>query len=294
MMRLLHATDIHWFTPPHLTRLLNKRLIGAVNLYLAGRRHHFSTHVQSALVQAIVAAEPDAVVISGDLTATGLEAEFDLALDALDPVLRRFPTLIQRGNHDVYTQGAQRSQRLEQRFGPWLHGGPDDIARFDHGDLTILGLDPNRPALLASGRVPQAQLDALPTALAAVPADRSLALSLHYPLVDRKGAPYDGMEHGLRNARDLIAVLDASPRKPDLILHGHVHHGYRSSVTLGGRQVPTFDPGSGGYAWLPKQHRAACFNVYTLTPSAPVAVERFRFDGEAFAPEPGGAYASGR
>jgi 3',5'-cyclic AMP phosphodiesterase CpdA len=293
-VRIAHATDIHWFVPPTLGRLLNKRLIGTANLYLAGRRHHFDRRAQRALVEAIAAQQPDALVITGDLTAQALPEEFALARAELAPVLDAWPTLIQCGNHDVYTRGARREGRLQATFGAWMHPTPAGIARLDAGDLTVLGLDPNRPHLLASGYVPDDQLHALAEALRTLPPERSLLLALHYPLLDRRGAVYDGLEHGLRNARALIEVLRAAPRRPDLIVHGHVHHGFRTELDLGDTRVPVFDPGSGGYAWLPDQDRAGCFNVYDLQPGQPVQVERFRFDGERFTPEPGGAYATGR
>jgi 3',5'-cyclic AMP phosphodiesterase CpdA len=293
-LRLAHATDLHWMVPPPLSRLPFKRLIGSANLYLAGRRHHFDPAVQDALVAALVAVAPDALLISGDLTAQALPAEFDVARSKLEHLLQRQPSLVQRGNHDVYTHGAVRDRRHERAFGAWAHGGPHAIARLDVGHLTILGLDPNRPGLLAAGRLPDDQLAALPGALDAVPADRSLVLSLHYPLVDRHGAIYDGVEHGLANARALIATLRAARRRPDLIVHGHVHHGFRAALDVGDASIPICNPGAGGYAWIPKTQRAACFNVYTVQPGQPVEVERWRFDGEQFSPEPGGAYATGR
>lgn len=166
--------------------------------------------------------------------------------------------------------------------------------RLEQPGLTVLGLDPNRPHLTASGWIPPDQLSALADALPRVPDDHRLLLVLHYPVVDRHGALYAHWEHGLRNASDLVAVLRAAPRAPDGILHGHVHHGYRAAVDLGHTQVPTFNPGSGGYAWMPGADRAACFNVYHLSAQGLERVERFRYDGADFIEEPGGAYASGR
>ena len=293
-MRIAHATDIHWFEPPSLGRLLSKRLIGSANLYLAGRRHHFDRGVQSALVDALAEARPDVLVITGDLTAQALPEEFEAARLALAPVLDAQPTLVQCGNHDVYTRGARDARRLEGTFGPWMHPTPAGIARLDVGPLTVLGLDPNRPHPLASGYVPPAQLDALARSLREVPPDRAVLLAQHYPVLDRRGRVYDGVEHGLRNAAELIDVLRAAPRRPDLIIHGHVHHGFRATLDLGDASVPVFNPGSGGYAWLPEEDRAACFNVYDVTPGQPVGVERLRYDGRRFAPEPGGPYATGR
>lgn len=293
MIRVVHATDIHWFVPPRLRQLASKRLIGSVNLYLRGRRHHFDDRVQDALVRAMLDANADVALISGDLTAQAIHREFELALAKLAPLLAR-PALVQAGNHDVYTRGSSSQDRIGRYFGPWLHRRPDGIARLDLPGLTILGLDPNRPHPLASGRVPEAQLAALPAALAAVAPGSAVILSLHYPVLDRRGRLYDGWTHGLENASALVDVLRGAARKPTLIVHGHQHHGYRVELELGDVRVPIVDPGSGGYAYEPERDRAACFCVYAFDGPNLAGVERHRYTERGFAPEPGGAFATGR
>lgn len=293
-MRLVHTTDIHWYAPPPLLSIPGKRILGSANLFLRGRKHHFDLQVQRALVSAMVDAQPDAVVITGDLTAQALPAEFEIAKAELSPILSRFPTLIQTGNHDVYTRGSARDRRIQQWFGDWMFEGPHGLAQLDVPGVTVVGVDASRPHVAASGKVPDVQLAALPGQLEAVPADHAIVLALHYPVLGRDGQPYDGWEHGLRNARDLIEVLRASRRRPDLIIHGHIHHGFQTSLDLGDVQVPIVNPGSGGYAHLPQVDRAGCFNIYTFDDAKLVDVERFRFDGTMFVPEAGGAYASGR
>lgn len=296
MLRVAHATDIHWFAPPPLSRLAGKRLLGSANLYLARRRFHFDRAVQDALVQQLVDLAPDAVIITGDLTAQALPEEFALAREQLEPVLASTPTLVQNGNHDVYTGGSARDRRLGQWFGPWLHVPEGDtVARMDVGPLTVLGLDPCRPHWSASGRVPAAQLQRLREILDDdALLDRIVLLALHYPVVDRGGALYDGTHHGLRNADALVEVLRASQTRPTAILHGHKHHGYVGRVDLGDAAVPTYDPGASGYAYLPDEARAACMNVYNIDEDGTLAVDRYRYTGSGFEPEAGGAYATGR
>ena len=296
-MRIAHVTDIHWQNPPSMVELLTlKRALGSANLYLAGRRHHFQRSVQTALVQHLEALEPDLVVITGDLTATATESEFQTARDALDPVLQRFPTFVIPGNHDVYTPGARRARRIRRHFEPWmgLESGP--VGRLDVADVTVLGLDPNRPTWIqASGEVPDVQLEALAGVLRHPDlADRHVILAIHYPLLDRRGAIYDNAKHGLLNARALIEVLRAAPKKPALILHGHEHHGFQVPLDLDGTQVTISNCGSSGYAYLPKKGRAACMNVYNFGAGGLGETERYMFDGTGFSPEPGGAYATGR
>lgn len=295
MIRVAQLTDLHWQTPPPLRSLLGKRLLGSANLYLRGRKDHFRRDVQQAAVDAVAALNPDVLVVTGDLTAQALPDEFQLAREALTPLLQRVPTLVQPGNHDVYTRGAAHDQRMRAWFDPWMHLQPSGVGVLDHPGLRIIGLDPNRPtALAASGVVPQAQLDALPAILDATPSDSRILLALHYPIVDRRGALYDGAGHGLRNAAALIKAMARATRTPDLIVHGHVHHGYAQHVHAGDARIPIYNPGSSGYAYMPDHHRAAAFNLYEIHADGGVRPRRFKFTGTTFEEEPGGAYASGR
>lgn len=295
-MQVAHLSDIHWQVAPGVADLSPKRVLGSLNLYVRGRHSHFTEAVQAALVDHVVALEPDAVFITGDLTAQALNSEFVKAREALEPILTRFPTLIIPGNHDVYTFGSQRSRRMHAHFGEWMglsEGQP--VARLDLGELTLLGLDPNRPhPVFASGILPRDQLDALGEILALPElADRDVLLGMHHPPVDRRGELYKGVGHGLINVADLVAVFQRAPKLPRAILCGHVHHGYRSALPVGERTIEVLDCGSSGYAFMPEHRRSASMNLYTVDGEA-LEVERYQFDGEGFAPEPGGAYATGR
>lgn len=292
-MRLFHATDVHWFAPPSLADLSVKRIFGTANLYLRGRRHAFDPAVQSELVRHAVAARPDAALLSGDLTAQALEAEFRVAREALEPLLSAVPTLVIPGNHDVYAPDAVG--RLRRWFGPHC-GGEGPVARLDVGDLTVLGLDTNRPTwLTANGTVPEAQRAALREHLA----DRALAgrrvvLAMHHPPVDRRGDPYRKPSHGLVDVDSFADFLAGCARRPDLVCCGHVHHGFRAEWTLpDGAKIPVVDCGTSGQTFRPDHDRAAACAAYSW-PEGALAVERWVHDGATFVPEPGGAFASGR
>jgi len=295
-LRIAHATDIHWSAPLPLGRVFGKRMLGGLNLLLGGRRHAFDEVVQRALVDHIIASEPDAVYLTGDLTALALEAEFEKARAALEPLLERFPTLVIPGNHDVYTRGAAREKRIQQYFRPWmgLDGNPTAVARLDVGPLTLLGLDPNRPTLLSSGLLPEDQLRGLEEVLRSPDlAGRKVILGVHYPVVDREGRPCARFDRGLRNVADLVTVLREAPVRPVAILCGHEHHGYRSELRLGEDRVPVFDAGSGGLALRPERGRSGCMNLYEVGEDGSIAVERYVYGAGGFEVEPGGAYASG-
>jgi 3',5'-cyclic AMP phosphodiesterase CpdA len=112
-MRVVHLTDLHVLRPPSAASLLNKRLAGAVNLYLMGRAHHFTAEAQAAAVRKARELAPDLVVCTGDFTATALEEEFVAAralVAGLDAPLLAIP-----GNHDCYT--GESVGRYAKHFG---------------------------------------------------------------------------------------------------------------------------------------------------------------------------------
>ncbi len=292
-MRIVHLTDLHVQVPPRPHELAGKRLLGSLNLYLLGRHNKFRPEVQRAAVDAAIAARPDAVVITGDLTAQALHSEFAAARELLDPLLSTVPTAIIPGNHDVYTRGAARDDRIAEDFGPWLHGGLPYL--YEVGDVAFLAVESCRAHPLSSGHTPSGQLDAARRLLdgAAWPDPRPFVfLLLHYPLRDRRGAPYGPATRALSNAADVEAFLAGTDRV-DAVLHGHEHHGFRTEVPTGGGPVPVLDPGASGYALLPDKGRTAHFNIYDVDRDGLHAVHRKRYDGTAFVDEPGGAYASG-
>lgn len=294
-MRIAHCTDIHWTTDVPLLRLPGKRMLGTANQVLRGRRHHFPRAVQQELVEHLLRLDPDLFILTGDLTAQALPEEFELAREDLAPVLDRIPTVILPGNHDVYTRGAQREDRIARYFGPWLHR-TGSIGRFEANPSVVFTLDPNRPTFLhASGEVPLGQLQDLREALND---DRwsgwFRVLALHYPLLDRRDEIYDNKHHGLLNARVLLHLLENVAHPPHLILHGHEHHGFRVDLPLGERSTTIVDCGSSGYVHMPEKGRSAAMAIYDVAADRSFTIERYLHDGAAFVPEDGGAFATGR
>lgn len=287
-MRIAHITDIHVERPLTLSEFASKRAAAAFNLHVLGRASKFGDRVVRALVDAVLEQKPDLVVCTGDLTSTGTEREFSEAARLLEPITRSIPFLTLPGNHDVYARDGVG--RLERHFAGAVPGG-----RFPYlatcGGVDFLALDASRPWWSSQGIVPKAQLDALEVMLSS--GVNPAVLLLHYPLRDRRGAPYRPFVRNLANAAEVEALLSRHPRVI-AILHGHEHHGYRTIVQFSGHAVTSLNPGASGYAHLPRQRRTGHFNVYELSAGNEIAVERFRYDGDRFVPEPGGAYATGR
>jgi 3',5'-cyclic AMP phosphodiesterase CpdA len=289
-VKIVHLTDIHVHVRPRLGDLWNKRLIGSTNLYLLGRERKFSGDSQRAAVVAAVAETPDVVVISGDLTAQGLDTEFLAARALLAPILDHFPTVIIPGNHDVYIREPTPAATMRRHFGAWMGEGTPSLRSF--GSVSFLSLETCRPTLLSSGALPRGELARAASLLDGI--DESFVFWVqHYPLLDRKGDPYGPATRSLANAESVREFLKKT-NKIGAVLHGHEHHGFTVDIPSGAGPIPILDPGSSGYAWLPDQGRTAHFNVYEADQNGILDIQRMRFDGDRFVPEPGGPYATGR
>lgn len=292
-MRIAHFTDLHVELPPTWAELHGKRWMGSANLYLLGRRGHFTDAARRALVEALGALEPDGFVCTGDLTAQALEREFDAAWALLQPVIADREGALLPGNHDVYTPTSFLERRIERRFGPWTGAGDWPRLRWVCGVACVM-LDVARPGLLSTGYCDEAQLDGLNTLLGDRRLDgQPVFVMLHYPLRDRRGQPYGPPTRNLRNAAAVEQVLTRHADRITAVLHGHEHHGFRTQLVGEGGTVTLLDPGAAGYAWLPGKRRTAHFCVYELDGPRLSRIERYTFDGERFVPEPGGAWGTG-
>jgi 3',5'-cyclic AMP phosphodiesterase CpdA len=289
-MKIVHLTDLHYQVPPRVDELWGKRFLGSVNLYLLGRHSKFSRQVQDAAIRRTVEEAPDIVVFTGDLTAQALDSEFSEARQALEPILSRFPTIMIPGNHDTYVRESTPGIRMRELFGEWMGETSPWLHCFD--ELAFLSVETCRSHPLSSGLTPTGELDRARSCLEAA-GDRFVFLCIHYPLRDRRGAPYGPRTRALSNASSVERFVSESPQV-DVILHGHEHHGFQTRLDVGGRQVPILNPGASGYAHLPDKNRTAHLNVYQADRTGISSIRRLRFMNGEFEEEPGGAYATGR
>lgn len=292
-MRVVHLTDLHVQVAPRASELVGKRLLGSANLYLLGRQSKFSARVQASAVATARALAPDLLIITGDLTAQALDAEFEAARALLDPLLERTPAVIIPGNHDTYVSEDAPGARMRRWFGPWM--GPEIPHLHHHGDVAVLTLETCRTSWLSSGYTPPEQIARAEALLKTLPAKNRpfIFLALHYPLRSRRGEPYGPWTRALSNAAAVEAMIAGTDRI-DAVLHGHEHHGFRASLPGAAGPVAILNPGASGYALIPEQRRTAHLNIYTVERREILDLHRMRWDGERFEDEPGGAYATGR
>jgi 3',5'-cyclic AMP phosphodiesterase CpdA len=268
-----------------------------VNLYILGRNSHFSQETYEALDLALAEQKPDVLLFTGDLTSQATPQEFDAALELWTPIFNRQRTIVMPGNHDVYTRDAVRHDWMQQRFAAWMGEGPwPRVHRMDES-LSIVAVQVCRPDVLSTGKIDPVDLERLDQILKEEKAlGRTTIVAAHYPIRGRDGKPHRPLSRAIVNKEALEAVLSQNSSAIIAFVHGHEHHGYQTVIPgTEGRDIPSFDPGSSGYAWLPKKKRTAHFNIYEVSTDG-IEVNRFSFQGDEgrFIPEEGGAYASGR
>ena len=242
--RILHVSDLHLengFAGVSWRSFANKRLVGLANLRLRRRRLFAEAPRKvQALAELADKQEIDLVLCTGDLTALGTDPEIAFARGVIEP-LTRVPhgLFVVPGNHDLYLQDVVQAQVFERHFGEFLRtdlpeyavDGPWPQVWLSIDGLAIIGVNsarPNARPSISSGRIPDAQLDALSGILADERVrNRFVVLATHYAPRLANGNP-DRPPHGLENA-DAFLELSRSLER-GVIAHGHVHWCYHVQV----------------------------------------------------------------
>lgn len=226
--RIAHLSDPHLPPPPGAfgwKDVFTKRLLSRI-AWRRKRKVH-QPQVLAALVADLKAANPDHVVISGDLTNFASHTEIAAATKWLESLGPARDFTVSPGNHDALA-GAGGDERFAP-WTPWL--GDTGETRFPQvrvrGPVAIFNLCSALPTAphLATGRLGEEQLQRLDAALAD-PAYKDLfrLAVLHHP--PQKGAV--SKRKALEDQEALRAVL--ARHGVDLVLHGHAHESLVGSV----------------------------------------------------------------
>ncbi|MFO0910536.1 MAG: metallophosphoesterase [Isosphaeraceae bacterium] len=222
-MRIVHLSDVHvWRYAFNPMRLLSKRAVGMAGL-VAVRARKFRLERLNEVVERIRGLEADHLLITGDLTTTALRTEFRDARAALAPLLVDSDRVtVLPGNHDRYTGGSVRARKFEEWFGAFAPPEPYPWMRWLDADTAILGLDPTRAHLTATGRLPAEQLERARALLGqARPRLRRLIVACHYPLAAPGHYAADLRKKRMVNADEVAGWL--SGVGTHLYCCGHVH-----------------------------------------------------------------------
>jgi 3',5'-cyclic AMP phosphodiesterase CpdA len=244
-MKLVHCSDVHITTRYRgvpLRTLGWRRAIALLELSVGGRARAYRRAAQtlSAIASDAVRLGAAHLVLSGDVTAYAMDAEFEGARDALGPLATdKTRCTVIPGNHDTYTPDAVRTGAFERYFGALLQSdlpeyqaeGPFPFVRLVGDEAAVVGLLSARvPPVpgLSYGRIGERQLTALGRLIADPRLNgRAVLVAVHHAPLTRSGKP-DKLTHGLVDARKLFRVL-RGPRFA--VLHGHIHRRYYHPAT---------------------------------------------------------------
>ena len=186
---------------------------------------HFD-HVDPVVVEAVVefARElaPDLVVVSGDLTQRARAAQFRAARRFLDALPR--PRIVVPGNHDVplYNLVARFARPLENYF---RYITTDLHPVHVDEELAVAGLSSARSLTFKGGRINARQLEHLRDWLAGQDAHLVKVVVTHHPFELPEGHDEDDLIGRARLAMRAFAECGV-----DMLLAGHVHHGFTGST----------------------------------------------------------------
>lgn len=239
---------------------------------------HFGRIAQPVLPpleEAIEAAKPDLVVVSGDLTQRARPRQFREARAFLD----RLPgaKLVVPGNHDVplydlYQRFFRPLSRYRRHFGETVE--PEYV----DGELAVLGVNTARSAVFKGGRINARQIERVQGRLCRLGPGITKIVVTHHP--------FDLPEPHTRRqlvGRAAIAMAAFARCGADILLAGHLHASHIGD-TAARYRIPGFAAlvvQAGTATSTRGRGEANAFNVLRIEPSA-IGIERHAWDGTAF------------
>ena len=181
-----------------------------------------SPEVVEGLLEDLRSVEPSLVVVSGDLTQRARRKEFAAARRFLDAIPS--PRLVVPGNHDIpLFDLVSRFARPLARFRSYIDADVDPF--FSTDEVAVLGMNTARSNTWKDGRVSIAQIDALRRRLCPLPPRVVKVLVTHHPFLP---PPWDPSPPLVGRAAEALRAAEACG--VDLMLAGHLHHGYTGDV----------------------------------------------------------------
>jgi 3',5'-cyclic AMP phosphodiesterase CpdA len=132
------------------------------------------------------------------------------------------------GNHDVpLFDIVRRFLAPLNRYRKFIH--PEVNPWFEDDKVAVLGLNTARSLTWTSGRISRCQIELIRTRFAKAGSSRFRIIVTHHPFIPPPGEPHDGIDLVGRAALALPVIDNCSV---DLLLAGHLHHGYTGDVRV--------------------------------------------------------------
>ncbi|MDX1708581.1 MAG: metallophosphoesterase [Desulfobacterales bacterium] len=295
---LAHLSDPHLAHPSdsRIFDFCNKRFFGYLKWRLKRQTEHHD-RILWGMIEDIQTAQPDHIVVTGDLTHLGLPAEYAKAKKMLQTLGSASQVTVIPGNHDAYVDGA-----FDGRLVEWAdymvsdgigacdetHGAVDAIfpsLRVRNG-VALIGISTAQPCstFLAVGCIGSQQMQRLEKILLETGQKGLLRIVLiHHP-------PATGVVSWRKRLTDAQAfqkiLYDCGA---ELILHGHSHHQSQTYVPTAAGRIPVIGVSSASAAAGHLKRRAR-YHLYSISPASDswrirVCVRSYRHDDRCFATE---------
>jgi 3',5'-cyclic AMP phosphodiesterase CpdA len=174
--------------------------------------------VAAALLADLEASRPDLVAVSGDVTQRARRHEFEKARAFLQSI--RAARLVVPGNHDIPL--FDLFSRLLRPLSGYRHHLREETDPFHvDGELAVMGVNTARAGSFKNGRLSVQQIGAIRERFTPLPAGVFKVLVTHHPFVPVPGDPEPATV-----GRGLQALQVAETCGVDLLLAGHLHHGF--------------------------------------------------------------------
>lgn len=262
MPRIAHISDIHLSPLPPVTpwQLANKRITGYLNWQRNRAKHQTRQHLDT-LVASLQAAEPDHIIVSGDLVNLGLDAEIIAATKWLNELAPPAQVSVIPGNHDAYVPFAV--ERAEQHWKAFMQGERRDKGMYPYvkkvGRVAIINCSSAVASMpfLAIGRFGGSQAARLQLWL------KELGEKGYFRIITIHHPPHPGAssshERLIKSERFRAIVKSAGA---ELILHGHNHIASTNLLKGPGTIIPVIGVPSASAGPLSK--RPAQYNIYDI------------------------------
>lgn len=222
-MRLIHCSDLHFFSPSFSKELLSKQSF-SILFHLLARSNKLSDDDLYKVISVWKEQKADLILISGDCTTLSSKKEYLRAkkfFTALQSV--NLPYIVIPGNHDAFIQKAVYENRFYNLDIPHKEELSSDrfFLKPLCKDWHILGFDCAIPTpfFRAYGKIESSVLQSLEKKLATLPDGEKVMIVNHFPLIKENGKP----SIFLKGSSDFCSLLSRFDRLHFVYLTGHTH-----------------------------------------------------------------------
>ncbi len=188
---------------------------------------HFGSEdprVAEGLVNDLHRLQPELVINSGDFTQRARRSQYKSASEFMNRLPR--PQLSVPGNHDIPLFDILR--RFLSPLGRYKKYISDELfPLYSDDDLTVLGINTSRSLTWKNGRISFDQIDEMERILSSLPPSNFKIVVTHHPFLPPPGKEDTGIDV-LGRAGSALEVLERL--EVDLLLAGHLHHGYTGNL----------------------------------------------------------------